>query len=182
MKKLLATGACLLALGAVYPAGASAAETESHTFALTGADGEAAGDVTLMQTDTGLLVTVEARGLEPGWHGLHIHENPVCDPADEFKSAGGHWNPEGHAHGYYSEGGPHGGDLPNMYAAADGTAHYQAFAPWLTLENESEEAASLPGVLDGEGRALMIHAGADDYSSQPSGDAGGRAACAVLND
>ena len=85
--------------------------------------------------------------------------------------AGGHFNPGSKEHGYDAANGPHAGDMPNQYVAADGTLRAEVLNPEVTLAD---------GEAGIRGRALMIHAGADDYRSQPSGDAGERLACAVI--
>ncbi len=133
-------------------------------------DGDPVGSAVLTQTPNGVLVDVELRDLEPGWHGFHVHETGECMPPD-FKSAGGHFNPASDEHGLLVEGGPHAGDMPNIFVGADGTARFQAVTMDVSLESLS----------DSDGAALMVHSDADDYRSQPSGDAGSRVACAELD-
>jgi Cu-Zn family superoxide dismutase len=130
--------------------------------------GENIGSVVAAETESGLvLITIQAIDLDPGTHGVHIHETGSC--ADEFAAAGGHIA-DGMEHGLI-DGGPHPGDLPNGFVGDDGVLSMQAFNSRLTV-------ASL---LEGDGSALIIHADLDDYISQPGGSSGDRVACAVLD-
>ncbi|WP_441455009.1 MULTISPECIES: superoxide dismutase family protein [unclassified Brevundimonas] len=134
------------------------------------------GQATLTQGPTGLLIKVEATGLTPGWHGIHIHATGQC--AAPFTSAGAHINhgdPK-KAHGLLNPQGPDDGDLPNLYAAADGSAYGEFFTTRARISQDG------PGqwLWDADGSALVIHANPDDHSSQPIGGAGDRVACAVL--
>ncbi len=134
--------------------------------------GEAAGSATLRTAPGGVLVSVEITGLPPeSWVAFHIHETGSCDPETDHESAGGHFNPTDTEHGYLSETGPHAGDMPNLWVDASGTARAEVFNPFIVL-TEGDNLA--------RGRALMVHSGPDDYQSQPSGDAGDRLACAVI--
>lgn len=145
---------------------------QETTASFIGAQGDAAGSAALMQSESGVLVRIEATGLPPEqWVALHIHENGTCDPATGHEQAGGHFNPSGAEHGYLSASGPHAGDLPNIWVDAQGTARAQVFSSLIALD-DGETAV--------RGKALMIHAQEDDYASQPSGDAGDRIACAVI--
>lgn len=143
------------------------------TGEFVGADGQKMGEVTLTQGLSGVLVQVSLVGVPQGVNGLHIHEIGVCEPP--FDSAGGHFNPSDVAHGYFVETGPHAGDLPNVHVPASGEVDVEMFSTLITLE---------PGgpisLLDADGAALVLHAGADDYRTDPSGHSGGRIACAVL--
>lgn len=150
----------------------SAAETARATF--VNQQGQQVGTATLVQTPNGVLVSAEITGLPPGEHAFHIHETGRCNPASGFESAGGHYAPGGHKHGYLVEGGPHAGDMPNQFVGQDGRLHLQVFNPNVTL---SPGPATL---FDDDGSAIVVHANPDDYRSQPSGDAGGRIACAVI--
>ncbi len=135
--------------------------------------GEANGNAELVAApDGGVFVKIEVTGLPADqWVAFHVHETGSCDHNTDHESAGGHFNPGSREHGYKSANGPHAGDMPNQYVPADGT-----------LRSEVHNAAV--ALADGEngirGRALMIHAKGDDYQSQPSGDAGKRLACAVI--
>lgn len=135
------------------------------------------GKATLTQGATGLLIKVEATGLTPGWHGIHIHATGQC--AAPFTSAGAHINHTDPKtpHGLLNAQGPDDGDLPNLYAAADGSAHGEFFTTKARISQNG------PGqwLWDADGSALVIHANPDDHNSQPIGGAGDRVACAVLS-
>ena len=166
-----------LATLAVVPGIALAAAHmgEPVSVDMIGTDGTSIGTATLAETAAGIVVieaTVE--GLEPGAHGFHIHETGLCEPDTGFETAGGHYAGEGDpAHGLV-EGGPHAGDMPNQTANADGTLTASVFNPRVTLAGETNP------LDDADGSALMIHSGADDYESQPGGDAGDPVACGVI--
>lgn len=164
MRVLVVSAAVLFSTGAI------AQDTSSATF--LNADGEENGRAMLTSTPNGVVVDVEVHGLpSETWVAFHIHETGTCDHETDHESAGDHFNPAGVEHGYLSETGPHAGDMPNQYVPADGILRSQTFNPFVSLD---EGEASIIG------RALMIHDSADDYSSQPSGDAGDRLACAVI--
>lgn len=162
----------LAALAMAVPAMAQTGQKASATF--VDQQGKQIGTATLTQTGSGVLIAIDVAGLPPGEHALHVHEKGVCDGAGKFASAGGHYDSHGRKHGYMTEGGPHGGDMPNQFVGADGMLKAQVLNPSVTL-------GSGDGTLFGpDGTALVIHAKADDYASQPAGDAGDRIACAVI--
>lgn len=137
------------------------------------ADGASAGTIELLRSGSTITAQITANGLSEGTHGFHLHTTGACE-APDFKSAGGHLNPGGSTHGKLSEGGSHLGDLPNLEVAADGTANAA-----ITLDGDADQI--LPSIFDADGTATVIHAGADDYKSDPAGDAGARVACAVIS-
>ena len=144
---------------------------------LVNAEGAQIGRVELRQGATGLLIKVEASGLTPGWHGIHIHATGTCEAP--FTSSGAHIN---HAepkapHGLLNPNGPDDGDLPNIYAGADGKVNAELFTTRARISVEG------PGqwLWDQDGSAIIIHANADDHSTQPIGGAGDRVACAALS-
>lgn len=141
--------------------------------------GEAIGSVHFEDSPNGLLIRPELAGLPHGIHGFHVHQNPDCGPAENDNgdtvpglAAGGHYDPEGAgAHlGPYDDGG-HLGDMPALYFDADEQATLPVLAPWLR-------------VADLQGRALVLHAGGDNYSDDPAalGGGGARFACGVVGD
>ena len=136
---------------------------------LLNATGQSVGTVRAWQTAGGVSFRISASGLPHGLHGVHVHAVGRCDPPD-FKSAGAHWNPVGRQHGMNNPAGPHAGDLPNVEVAANGV-----LTATLTLPN-----ASMTSLLDADGAALVVHASADDYKTDPSGNSGARIACAVI--
>lgn len=116
--------------------------------------------------------TGEIGGLEPNSeHGFHVHEHGDCSAADA-SSAGGHFNPAGNPHGRMDHGAHHAGDIDNIVADADGVAHVNMHVPGLTLGTGAAN--------DVAGRAVIVHADPDDYTSQPSGNAGKRIACGII--
>ncbi len=110
-------------LGLTLAASAGAQEQRHASF--ISAEGADIGTATLTGTIPGLLIELDLHGLPEGWHGFHIHENGECDAEGGFQSAGGHFAVSDTAHGFQSEGGPHSGDMPNQYVAADGTLKAQ---------------------------------------------------------
>jgi Cu-Zn family superoxide dismutase len=141
---------------------------------LVGTNGKRMGTVMLQDTRTGVLVTTQAKGLPAGEHGFHFHEKGVCDAKQKFTTAGGHFGPGMTQHGLMVMGGPHGGDMPNQTVGANGMLQSRLLNTGVTL------AAGPKSLADMDGSALVIHAKADDYKTQPSGDAGDRIACAVV--
>lgn len=143
---------------------------------LINALGAPIGTVTAWQTAGGVTFSIQAAGLPHGIHGLHVHTVGACTPPD-FTSAGGHWNPTGSKHGMNNPAGPHMGDLPNVTVSANGT-----LSATVTLAGASLTAppGAANALIDGDGAALVLHAGADDYATDPSGKSGARIACAVL--
>lgn len=130
---------------------------------------------TLSATEEGGLVSFQltVSGLTPGLHGMHLHAKPACAPPD-FATAGGHLNPGGKAHGRLNPDGPHLGDLPNLQVGRDGEARLQFAIPGVILRPG-------PASIGVPGSALILHAGQDDERSDPSGNAGPRAGCAVIS-
>lgn len=140
---------------------------------LVDATGVNVGTATFAEGGGGVQVAVRVHGLQPGMHGIHLHETGACQPPD-FKSAGGHLNPDGKKHGLQNRDGAHAGDMPNLTVRADGSADTTLIAPDATTD---ESAAS---VLSASGRAIVIHASADDQKTDPSGNSGARIACGVV--
>ena len=146
-----------------------------QTLPLIRADASEAGSVTIAEDTTGLTVKLEAVGLEPGPHAVHFHTVGRCE-GPSFESAGPHWNPTGKQHGRDNPSGSHLGDLANVDAGADGRAQSTFGLPGIRLT-----AGDRP-LVDLDGAALVIHAKADDYKTDPSGASGDRIACAVLKE
>jgi superoxide dismutase, Cu-Zn family len=129
------------------------------------------GTAQLNQLEQGVQILIAISGLPAGEHALHIHETGECEPP--FESAGDHFNPTDAEHGWDSAGGPHAGDLPNIYLG-EGELEVAFLTDQVTLEDGETS------VFDDDGSAIVIHQGLDDYHSQPSGDAGDRVACGVI--
>lgn len=156
------------------PTCALAAQTVSGD--LLGVDGVAHGHVQVTQAPKGVLVRIEAKGLTPGWHGIHFHEKGSCE-APKFTSAGGHVHTvKPVVHGLLNEKANDDGDLPNLYVAADGSATVELYSTLVSLKGQDKR----PALLDTDGAAFVVHANPDDYATQPIGGAGDRVACAVL--
>jgi Cu-Zn family superoxide dismutase len=143
---------------------------------LINALGAPIGTVRAWQTAGGVTFRIDASGLPHGVHGIHVHSVGRCEPPD-FQTAGAHWNPAAKKHGFNNPAGPHAGDLPNVTVAANGVLGETVTLSGATLTGPP----GTPGALiDADGSALVIHAAADDYMTDPSGNSGARIACAVL--
>lgn len=146
------------------------APADAVSVPLVGTGGQAIGTVRMWETPGAVSFRIEGNGLSVGRHGLHVHTTGRCDPPG-FTTAGGHWNPTSRKHGLANPAGPHGGDLPNVPVAANGTLR----------ETVVLNGASLAALRDADGSALVVHAGEDDNVTDPSGNSGDRVACAVLS-
>ncbi len=170
----VATVAIIAALP-MTPAHAQDATTVTATAKMMDKDGKEVGTVTFKETPSGKIWGIaEITGVPAGPHGFHIHETGKCDGADGFKSAGGHYTGE-MKHGVMAEGGPHAGDLPNVHAATEGVVKAEFFTDGFSLG----EGGKNP-LKDADGSAVVLHAQPDDYTTQPTGDAGDRLACGVV--
>jgi Cu-Zn family superoxide dismutase len=130
------------------------------------------GKLTLMPMGDGVHVSGDIGGLAPGSsHGFHIHETGDCSAADA-SSAGGHFNPTASTHGKAATGAHHAGDIDNIVADASGVAHVNTHVMGVSLGGGAAN--------DIAGRAFVVHAAADDYATQPSGNSGARIACGVV--
>lgn len=172
MKSIVAV---VLAFILAAAAGPAAAQTAPQTgkAAFKSADGKDVGTAELVQTPAGVLVRLSVNSLPPGEHAFHIHGVGKCEPP--FTSAGGHFNPAGRKHGMMAPDGPHAGDMPNLHIPANGALVVEVLNPAVTLEKGKPNSLFGP-----DGTALIVHAGKDDYKTDPTGDAGGRIACAVV--
>jgi len=153
-----------------------ASQAAAATAELKGVDGKAIGMATLTEAPHGVLLKIEAKGLTPGWHGLHFHEKGDCGTPD-FKSAGAHVHTTpAVVHGLLNPLGNDRGDLPNLFAAADGSATAELYSPLVSLNG----AGGRPALLDADGSSIVVHASPDDHKTQPIGGAGARVACGVV--
>ncbi len=128
------------------------------------------GRATFTRSQGGVLVEIFVDDAPPGWHAVHVHETGDCS-ADDGTSAGGHFNPAGEEHGSPHAPAHHAGDLGNMWVDEDGQGHHVILMPDLTVG---------PGPHSVVGRAIIVHAGIDDLTSQPTGNAGGRIGCGEI--
>ncbi len=163
----LALAACSkqeeVAVGSPTAGGARATAT---LLTSTGLD---AGRATATEVAGGIRYTLDVKGLPAGNHGAHVHTVGRCD-APDFTTAGAHWNPTSTKHGTMNPQGPHEGDLPNLTIGTDGRGTLGITVP----------GATMAGLLDADGSAIVVHAGADDLMTDPSGNSGGRIACGVF--
>ncbi|MEW5849320.1 MAG: superoxide dismutase family protein [Myxococcota bacterium] len=143
-----------------------------HRVELKDAKGAPVGTVTLTETPSGVLIKGDLQNVPPGVHAIHIHDVGKCEPP--FESAGGHFNPTHKSHGYELKAGHHAGDLPNITVPETGKLQFEHLASDITI---SKGESSL---LDKDGAAIVIHASADDYETQPSGASGNRIACGEI--
>lgn len=132
-------------------------------------NGQVRGQVTFLEETEGVRVTANIEGLTPGKHGFHIHEKGDCSAAD-FSSAGGHFNPAGQPHGSPTDPQHHSGDFGNLEANDQGVARFERVFSWLSFTGTNS-------ILN---HAVIVHEKADDLKTQPSGNAGGRLACGVI--
>lgn len=129
------------------------------------------GEVTFTRVDDGIKIVADIQGLPPGEHGFHVHENGDCS-APDASSAGGHFAPLGHPHGAPTDpdSARHVGDMGNIEAGNDSTVHFEWTSNLMSFEGETSII----------GKAVIVHEKADDFKSQPSGNAGSRLACGVI--
>ncbi len=161
-------GAALICVGLTLPAMA-----QSASAPLKDAQGKEVGSVNLTQTPRGVLINVAVKGLPPGEHAFHVHAVGKCEPP--FTSAGGHFNPDHKKHGLLAAEGAHAGDMPNLHIPQSGDLAVEVLNAAVTLEKDKPNS-----VFDADGSAIIIHAGSDDYKTDPTGEAGGRIACGVI--
>lgn len=168
MKRLLAvhlgSGFALLALVSTC-----VAKTKVE---LKDGQGKAVGTVMIWDQGTGVVLDLRLHDLTPGEHAIHFHQVPKCESPD-FKSAGGHFNPEAKKHGFDSPDGHHAGDIKNFTVGANGKAKVHLLNSDATLKDGAHSLLT-------NGAAVVIHAKADDYKTDPSGNSGDRIACGVI--
>jgi len=165
----------MLAAIVVLAAAPVASAADMAVADIVNAEGEVIGKAAFEQTPTGVLISVDVTGLPPGGHGIHLHATGSCAP--DFKAAGGHINPDKAPHGLRNPQGPDNGDLPNLFAAADGSARAEFFTTRVSVSGGDR-----PALLDGDGSAVIIHESPDDHMTQPIGGAGGRIACGIIGE
>ncbi len=172
--------ACVAGVMSVYALAGHAAVTDKefisdtavpspeYGVALKGHDDRIIGNALITKAPKGVFVMVDVFEMPEGWHSIHFHAVGDCsDHADHFKKSGGHVTAEGQEHGFFSAKGPHSGDLPNFYVGSDKRAKFHVYSTDITVEQ----------LMDADGSALVVHEKADDYASQPAGNAGDRLAC-----
>jgi len=130
------------------------------------------GTLSVTESSQGFIVSGSLAHLPPGTHGIHLHTVGSCEGS--FASAGAHWNPTSRQHGFENPMGPHLGDLQNIVVGADSLAQ-------VSVTNRGGVLRGAGGLLDADGASIVVHAGPDDYRTDPSGNSGARFACGVLH-
>ena len=149
------------------------ASAQNAKTTLKNAEGKDVGTAALTQTPAGVLIKLSLKGVPAGEHAFHIHGVGKCEPP--FTSAGGHFNPDKKKHGVMAPDGAHAGDMPNLHIPANGELVVEVLNAAVTLDKGKANS-----LLGPEGTSLIIHAGKDDYKSDPTGEAGGRIACGLV--
>jgi len=150
-----------------------AAQAQTGKAVLKSADGKNVGSAELTQLPQGVLIKLSLNELPAGEHAFHVHGAGKCEPP--FTSAGGHFNPDNKKHGIMAAEGHHAGDMPNLHIPSDGALSVEVVNASVTLEKGKPNSLYGPN-----GTALIVHAGKDDYKTDPTGEAGGRIACGVV--
>ncbi len=154
---------------------AQAKAANKKTVELKDAKGNDVGSAIIMSKGAGVEVKLDLKNMPPGVHAVHFHQTAKCDPPD-FKSAGPHFNPGSKQHGFDNPQGHHAGDMMNFTVKDDGTAKATVKDGDVMLGTGSE-ANSL---FANGGTSIMVHAKADDYKTDPSGNSGDRIACGAI--
>lgn len=171
--KIAALAAIIPAIGACAASGSTrpvSTWSVAATSELRNSSGQQVGIAQLRNRGTEWALAIGISGQTPGEHGIHLHDAGRCEGPD-FTSAKGHLNPSAKAHGSANPAGMHAGDLPNLQVGSDGTAQVTLPVPGPV------DAAT---IFDADGTAIVVHAAADDYRSDPAGNSGKRIACGVL--
>ena len=172
-KCLWLAGLAAMSLSLASSLASMPAAAQTANAALKDQKGADVGTVQLTQTPAGVLVKLSLKGLPAGEHAFHIHAVGRCEPP--FTTAGGHFNPGGKKHGIMVGEGPHAGDMPNLHVPASGQLEIEILNSAITLAKGPPNSVFHPG-----GTAVVVHAGKDDYKSDPAGNAGDRIACGVI--
>lgn len=143
------------------------------TADMVNAQGEKIGTAKLTEAAKGVKIALNVAKLPPGVHGFHIHAVGKCEPPD-FKTAGGHFNPQSKKHGLKNPEGAHAGDIPNITVNPRGAAKVTLTDPQVTLGDGPNS------LFQPDGTAIVIHEKADDEMTDPAGNAGARIACGVI--
>ena len=173
-------GACLAASLAggtcAWAQNAPQGTPKSVTVQMETSDGRDGGKAVLVQEKKDVKVEVTFKSLNPGSHAIHFHQYPKCD-APDFKTAGGHFNPAGKQHGIQNPQGHHAGDMPlNLVVGDDGMVKKDFTTKDITLDPKAPNSVFANG-----GTSIIVHAKEDDMKTDPSGNAGSRESCGIVN-
>jgi Cu-Zn family superoxide dismutase len=163
------SAALLLTTALALPAAAQSAKA-----ALKDKSGKDVGTAELTQVPDGVLIKLALKGAPAGDHAFHIHAVGKCEPP--FESAGPHFNPTSDKHGLLSGRG-HAGDMPNLHIPKNGELEVEVINAAITLDKGKPNSVFHPG-----GTSVVLHAGKDDYKTDPAGNAGDRVGCGVIGE
>lgn len=164
---------CSLAIVAAGCLASFPSQAQTAKASLKDASGKDVGRVELLQTPRGVLLKMSLKGAPPGERAFHIHAVGKCEPP--FTSAGPHFNPASHKHGLEAKEGAHAGDMPNLHIPSNGELVIEIANPMISLIKGQPNS-----LFDADGSAIVIHAGVDDYKTDPAGNAGDRIVCGVV--
>jgi Cu-Zn family superoxide dismutase len=165
--------AASLAFGLAGCAAIQPTAPNAATADVKNATGQSIGTATLTEVAGGIRIVLDVKGLPAGAKGVHIHEVGKCE-GPQFTTAGAHFNPEQKEHGTLNPRGPHAGDLPNITVAGDGSGRLETTNRRITL------GTGATSLFDADGSAIVVHAAPDDFTTDPTGNSGGRIACGVI--
>jgi Cu-Zn family superoxide dismutase len=173
MKKIIFSAAVIIAVIIGCKTNSKSADTKSLNLVFESkSNSKVTGTATFVEKNGKVTFTAKISGLQPGIHAIHIHEKSDCSAADG-SSAGGHWNPTFKKHGKWGEAEHHRGDIGNFTADEKGNGT-------ITLTTDEWSIGGEDPTKDILGKGLIVHQGADDFVSQPSGNAGARVACSAI--
>lgn len=173
MKKIFLSSVIVIAIAIGCKSKGNSADSKILSLTLEPkSNSTVAGTATFTEKNGKVTFVAKITGLQPGVHAIHIHEKSDCSAADG-SSAGGHWNPTFKKHGKWGDAEHHKGDIGNFTADANGNGTITFTTDEWSIGGEDETKNIL-------GKGLIVHQGADDFVTQPTGNAGGRIACTAI--